>query len=70
MSSGNKCVRCGKIDNRTNAGRCCCETCAMKQREQKKALYNQRVSEKLCVKCGKQDKQTLDGKTMCFTCAL
>ena len=68
--SEKKCQRCGKVDDRTNAGRCCCKKCAENQRKQDRRRYNQRISEKRCTKCGKQDKRTLNGKTICFMCAI
>ena len=65
-----RCTRCGKIDERTKAGRVCCVVCAGRNYDDHKKRYYRRKSESRCVLCGKQDNRTLKGKVCCFSCAV
>ena len=61
----NRCVLCGKQDERTLAGQALCSKCAEKQRQYKQKLKEQHR----CIQCGGQDERTIAGKTRCEFCS-
>ena len=61
----NRCVLCGKQDERTLSGYAICNKCAEKQRQYKQKLKEQHR----CIQCGEQDERTLAGKTNCAFCS-
>ena len=61
----NRCVLCGKQDERTLSGYAICNKCAEKQRQYKQKLKEQHR----CTKRGERDERTLAGKTNCAFCS-
>ena len=60
----NRCVLCGKQDERTLSGYAICDKCAEKQSQYKQKLKEQHR----CTQCGGQDERTIAGKTRCEFC--
>lgn len=60
----NRCVLCGKQDERILSGYALCNKCAEKQRQYKQKLKEQHR----CLQCGTQDERTLAGLCFCNFC--
>ena len=64
-----RCQECGRVDERTAAGRYRCAECAAKDKERATRRQEKLKSERRCMTCGAQDERTLSGRCQCAPCA-
>lgn len=64
------CIKCGKQDERTLAGRRKCTECQKLENERVYARRKYRKEHKQCIYCAEVDRDTLGGKKLCRRCAI